>query len=162
MVQIIILLLLSGLSRGQADSVRVHKQGTVDITDMHAVDIDEGASWTRVEVDGPPPVIPELTSFKGSDFMFMVVGKKFYLVLQHKAQAAIGIPAGKGYAGCAAATFVKGKVRIDNLPSTTVICIHTDQGRFAEIRVEKYEPEYKNLAFSYTTWEKENAVPVKK
>jgi hypothetical protein len=119
------------------------------------LDLDgEGTYWVQVCFDCDEPQ-HLTTSYKGSDFMFQVVGKRQYFHPQHKAKFATGIPSGTGYAGCAGASYKKGMIRIDNLQPNTVVCVLTDKGRYSEIRVENYDPKLQRLSISYITWEKE-------
>ena len=135
----------------------IHTQGKVVLNSYDPMDVDGDAMReTLVCMDCVDTLAPH-TSFKGSDFMFQVVGKRQYFHPQHKARLATGIAAGMGYQGCAKATYVKGMVRIDNLPANTVVCVITNEGRYSEIKIEKFDPQMKRLSLSYTTWERENS-----
>jgi hypothetical protein len=147
------ILLLISVPGPQGSTHTIHKQGNFDLISYQAIDIDEGDSWVDACADCEEQ--PLLTSFKGSDFMFQVVGKRQYLHPQHKARLASGITRGTAYEGCARATYAKGKLRIDTLPPKSVICVITDKGRFSEVTIGDYDPQIKRLSFFYITWEKE-------
>ncbi len=161
MVQVIILFLLSGLPWGQAGAERVHKKGSISVENWRAFDLDEGASSSEKCIDCDYSGL-EPAGFIGSDFWFEAFGKRRYLHSQHKARFSKGIATNAGYAGCAAATYVRGRVRVDDLPTGATFCMRTNEGRYAEIRIESYDAKAKILKFLFTTWEKEKEAAVKK
>ena len=162
MARIILLILLSGMPWGQAGSERVHASGGFDLVDLEAVDLDGPLYGFVVIHDDERPVLPEYTTFEGSDFLYMVVGKRLYFGPQHKAVFSEGAVNPAGLAGCSAAKYVKDNLRIDTIPVGASICLRTSEGRYAEIKIEGFKPKEKRLKISYTTWEKENEGPAKK
>ena len=138
-----------GVERG------VHKQGTLELMNNGAVDIDEGRAWTTHCVDCRFQPEPK-TKFAGADFWFQVVlGKREYLHPENGAMLASADNKGAGYSGCAAAAYSAKKLRLDTFPAGAAICVRTDAGRYAEIRVESFDAKTTRLSLTYITWEKE-------
>lgn len=132
----------------------VHKQGKLDIDADCSVDLDKGARDCMVTLDGDgtdPRIHPH---GKAYDFWLQRNGKALHLIPQHGAALAIGDLKEAGFQGCALAQYAKGKIRIDDLPRGTHICVRTNEGRYAEMRLEESGLRSDRVAVTYVTWEK--------
>jgi len=132
----------------------VHRQGKLEIHESCSVDLDEGASvcWVTVDGDGTEPRIH--ARGKAYDFWLQRGGKALFLVPQNGAVLAIGNLKEAGLQGCATAQYGKGKTRVDDLPRGTYICVRTNEGRYAEMRLEDAGRVRDGVVVSYITWEK--------
>ena len=119
----------------------VHKQGKLDIDEYCSVDLDKGASDCIVTVDGDgtePRIHPR---GKAYDFWLQRNGKALYLIPQNGAALTIGDLKEVGFQGCGVAHYAKGSVR-------------TNEGRYAEMKLEDAGPKSDGVAVTYITWEK--------
>lgn len=160
---------LVGIAAMQDATPPVHKQGKMEVPHYWAADFDTGrvgyagksyiidSENDVVFMDGgedPPPIY--LTSFKGSDFWFEP-GARQYLRPQHGAMFSKQIVSDAAYSTCAVTAYSKNRVRVDNLPAGSLICIRTSAGRYANIQVNGYDRESYRLKLTYITWEKTNS-----
>jgi hypothetical protein len=163
----IVVCALLGFAALQDASPQILKQGKLVIPASCAVDIDDG----RIGFDKNAAVVDEKESlvliidgvyespipvsgtFKGSDFWFDG-GKQQFLRAQHGAQFSKGAVGSMEYAVCAAASYTKHDIRIDKLPASAQICIHTSEGRYASIQITHYDPKTAHLFLTYTIWQK--------
>lgn len=75
--------------------------------------------------------------------------------LRNGAEFAKGTMNEAGLSGCMAAPYAKGRLRVDGVPVGLHICVHTNQGRYAELRIdEAVRAGADHVLLSYTTWER--------
>lgn len=132
----------------------MHSHGKAVIFVSLAVDVEMNGGYLYVDFDDDSPVHPH-ASFKGSDFWFEVRGKKRFFNPQHGAMLALGSDSKTGYEGCSEAKYAKGRFRIDTLPMDASICVLSDEGRFAQVQIGKFDPKTTALSLAWTSWEKE-------
>ena len=144
---------LIGLFPLQDGTPKVHKQGELELYDARAADLDNDREFITVCVDCEDPIIQPIDSFKGSDFWFQA-GKRRYFHPQHGAMFARVTVGAAGYGYCANATYKRGSIRIDQLPSDAQICARTNERRYAAIHIISYIPESGKLTVAFITWEK--------
>ncbi len=160
MLVMIALIALLGVGGSQNTATQgadraVHKQGTVELMSNGAVDIDEGRAWTTHCEDCKFQPEPK-TKFKDADFWFQaLLGKRQYLHPENGAMLARTDNKGAGYSGCVAATYSAKTLRLDTLAAGAAICVRTDVGRYAEIRVESFDAKTTRLSLTYISWEKD-------
>jgi hypothetical protein len=162
MGRIVLLFWAFTLSLPQDAANTIRFQGKWNIGDREAVDLDVGDSGgIMTRIDGPDePFREPPMSFKGSDFWYEFEYKFQRLNPQHGARLARGRAAEAGLAGCSKATYAKGTIRIDDLPVGSHICVHTNEGRYSEMRIEEFDRKRKSFSFTYSTWKKDASDPV--
>jgi len=154
--RLLVFFVLLGIPLPQGTAVGIHSQGKLFMMDRYAADLDEGDQW--IQIDGYDDSYPNPPmSFKGSDFWYEWERKSEYLHPQHGARLARGGAAEAGFLGCSKAVYAKGAIRIDDLPVGSHICVHTNEGRFAEMRIEAFDKKEKTIWFTYTTWKKDDS-----
>jgi hypothetical protein len=132
----------------------VRKQGMLGVQDYCSVDLDEGTAQCTITLDGDGTQPPTHPRGKGYDFWYQPAGKARYLVPQNGALLSTGGQTEAGSSGCAAATYVKGRIRIDGLPPGTHICVRTSTGRLAEFLLNgSVDPKKGVVSITYITWE---------
>jgi hypothetical protein len=149
----IVICALLSLAALQGGSPKIHKQGEIDLYDASAVDLDKDPEGVTLCLNCEDPVVQHTESFKGSDFWFQA-GRRRYFHPQHGAMFAKVSAGATGYRYCANATYKRGAIRIDQLPSDAQICVRTDEQRYSAIQIIRYIPGSGSLSISYTTWEK--------
>ncbi|HEV3219978.1 MAG TPA: hypothetical protein VGZ48_09415 [Candidatus Acidoferrales bacterium] len=130
-----------------------HFQGKRTLIDRDTTDLDDGLNETLID-ESNDGILRSPLSFDGSDFWYGWDGKAERLHPQHGAQLARGGTAEAGYLGCSKAIYAKGVIRIDDLPVGSHICVHTNEGRYAEMRIESFDRKKKTISFTFTTWKK--------
>ncbi len=145
---------LIGVFALQDATQRIRLQGDLFFPDGCGVDLDDaggiGADFATDRVTEPEPT---KLSFKGSDFWFRA-GKRRYFIPQHGAMFSKSVFNAVGYRECAAATYTKGEICIDELPANAQICVRTSEGRFGSIQITRYDPKERMLYITHVTWEK--------
>lgn len=126
---------------------------TLDVSDQCSIALDGAKKecWVTLDGDGTQPKAH--SSGKEWDFWFDVSGKTRVLhPLNRVAFAKVGATE-VGKAGCEAAIYKRGPFPVGKLSSGSHICVHTGDGRYAEITIES-EPDSKgqNLRFAYVLW----------
>jgi hypothetical protein len=155
MIRAFAFLVLFGFPLVQGSAVGIHLQGSKTIWDRWAVDLDVDYTLIDDSNDDSPP--DPAMSFEGSDFWFGWDGKAERLHPQHHAKLAKGSSAELGFLGCSKATYAKGEIRIDDLPVGSHICVHTNEGRYSELRIESFDRKKKTITISFTTWVKNSS-----
>jgi hypothetical protein len=136
-----------GASAPAAPSVfTVHAQGVLAIPQTNLVDLDRG-------VLAPP--------MSDVDLWFeAVTWTERYLSAVNGATMAVVGTSPPGRAGCASAALHAGRVSIDTLTVGVYACVRTNQGRYAQVRIEQMpgpqpaagEPA-PSLSIAFTTYE---------
>jgi hypothetical protein len=131
------------LERGQ-----VLCTGRLEIAQTDTADLDDGrphAAWR-----GP-----------GGDLWYQAVSEQeAYLTPRNGSSLSSVSPAPRGYVGCLAATYTQHQIPVAQIRPPAYVCVRTDAGRLAEIRVDeiyaKYPvlaPAHKTVSLTYTTWQ---------
>ncbi len=131
----------------------VRKTGQLRVNTHCEVDLDDGECVCMITLDGDASDPPAHPGGKEDDFRLEPDGSRLYLQPRHHAQFAMGSAAEAGFSGCSSAAYRKGRLRIDGLPAGRHICVRTNQGRFAELRIDEARPKADSVLLSYTTWE---------
>jgi beta-lactam-binding protein with PASTA domain len=125
---------------GASSGVSVRTRGQLDIPAGRAADLDQGSVATsRVEAD--------------LGFPRITAGDPYIEPLNKASMAKVPrvTPDGKS---CASAPLSTAKIFIRDLPQNSLVCVRTNQGRYAVFRiVEPIAPTAPTLKISYTTWE---------
>jgi hypothetical protein len=95
-----------------------HFQGKRTLIDRDTTDLDDGLNETLID-ESNDGILRSPLSFDGSDFWYGWDGKAERLHPQHGAQLARGGTA--------------------DLPVGSHICVHTNEGRYAEMRIESFD-----------------------
>jgi len=129
-------------------------EGSLEVIEHCSVDVDAGALACIVTLDGSPTDPPQHPRESQYDFWLQPAGKALYLTPLNGTLLTKGDVTEPGFQGCEAASYSKGRVRIDGLPPHSTICIHTGIGRYAELILEKTaKPGADRLSLRYVTWE---------
>ena len=156
MIRTLAVFLLLSIPLPQEAPTGVHASAKRTLIDREATDVD--ARGTEVLIDeSNDGVLRSPLSFEGSDFWYGWDGKAERLHPQHGARLAKGGSAEAGYLGCSKAVYAKGAIRIDDLPIGSHICVHTNEGRYSELRIESFDRGKKTLSFTFTTWVKNDS-----
>lgn len=132
----------------------IHKQGKIEVPDYCSVNLDRGQCSCTVTLDGDGSEPRHHPGGKGWDFWYQTDGKASYLHPQNGGRLAVGGPSGAGFSGCTAADFSKRRIRVDQLPAGTHVCLRNKAGRVAEIELDGVNPKNRRLQIAYVTWEK--------
>ena len=77
-----------------------------------------------------------------------------YITPINGAKISVGNRRNRGYAGCAAARYSRGRVSLSDIPVGSYICVKTNEGRISQFRVNEISRRSpKVLKIGYTTWE---------
>lgn len=156
MIRVFALLFLLSVSPNQNVPPRIHSEGKSVICNSNALDVDRGGVAVIIDERNDPSTLVQISSFKGSDFWFENSGKRRYFHPQHGAQFAVRVQ-GKTERSCGPGsqlTYSKARMRIDDIPLGSPICILTDVGCRGEIRIKAFDPKDTALTLEWTTWEK--------
>ena len=104
----------------------------LSVGDYCSVALDSGEVDCVVMLDGDGEPKQHPTGRKWH-FWFEEVGKMRTLVPQNGTRFAKPAPVEFGKAGCQAATFKSGRLRVDQLPAGSHVCVQTRSGRYAEL-----------------------------
>ena len=105
-----------------------------------------------VDGDGTEPTHP---GGKNWDFWFEASGKALFLNPQNRTMFANSGASEAGKAGCKAAVYKRGRLRIDTLPSGSHVCVLTGHRRYAELTLElegTTRPQSGPLQVNYILW----------
>jgi hypothetical protein len=149
------LVLLTAAALFATFSGQVRKTGQVRVFLHCALDLDDGGCECVVTLDGDGTQPPSHPSGKADDLRLEPDGSRLYLQPRHRAEFAKGTVSEAGLSGCVTAPYVKGRLRVDGLPMGIHICVRTNQGRHAELRMdEAVRAGADHVLLSYTTWER--------
>ncbi len=149
------LVLLTSAALFASSSGQVRKTGQMRVNLHCAVDLDDGICECVVTLDGNGTEFPSHPSGKDDDFRLEPRGSGLCLQPRHRAEFARGTASKAGLSGCMNATYVKGQLRVDQLPLGNHICVRTNQGRYSELRIdEAIRRGADQVLLSYTTWER--------
>jgi hypothetical protein len=119
------LLVLSSIA-GPTETVR--HEGSMRISSHCSVDLDAGNRECNVILDGDGTQSPGYPSSKDIDFRVEPDGTRLYLRPRNGAQLALCDKAGR--TACNSVRYLKQRLRVDDLPQGTHICVQTSQGRY--------------------------------
>jgi hypothetical protein len=137
-----------------AASGQIRRVGQLTVHPHCAVDLDKGVCECVVTLDGDGREPPSHPPGRDDDFRLEPSGKGLYIQPRHGTLLAKGTSVESGLTGCLAAQYAKAKVRLDGLPPGTYICVHTNEKRYAEVRVdEAIRVGVDRVVLSYKTWE---------
>jgi hypothetical protein len=138
-----------------ASSGQIRRAGQLTVHPHCAVDLDQGVCECIVTLDGDARESPSHPSGKHDDFRLEPSGSRLYLRPQHGTSLAKGTSIESGLTGCMAAQYTKTRLRVDGLSTGTYICVHTNEGRYAEVRVEDaIRAGAERVLLSYKTWDR--------
>lgn len=91
----------------------------------------------------------------GADIWFQAVtSSKRYLKPRNGAKMAVGDRSNRGYAGCSVASYSAQRVKLNQFPVGSYICMKTSAGRISQFRVNAITGgAVKKLKLGYTTWQ---------
>jgi hypothetical protein len=131
---------LAGLAATTASAgPGTHSMGVVQVKQTYQVDIDEGV----------------VTAGAAADLWFEAASPThFFLAPVHGAQFSLKNTVQPDYAACQTASYSSGKIPLGMAPPYTYICIKTNHGRYAQIRIDGMSVSggLKVLVFSHRTW----------
>ncbi len=149
------LVLLTAAALFATSSAQVRKTGQMRVNLHCAVDLDDGKCECVITLDGDGTEFPSHPPGKDDDFRLEPRGSGLYLQPRHSAEFAKGTASEAGFSGCIGVTYVKGWLRVDDLPVGDHICVSTNQGHYAELRIdEAIRRGADQVLLSYTTWER--------
>ncbi|HTN73376.1 MAG TPA: PASTA domain-containing protein [Methylomirabilota bacterium] len=121
-----------------APAISIRSKGLLTIPEGRAADLDEGTVGSRVEADiGFPRGGPAGRYVESLNGALMAIVPRV-------------TPDGKS---CAAAKLATAKFSVADLPANTLVCVRTNQGRYAYFRVlEAVGPSPGTLKIGYVTW----------
>ncbi len=124
------------------DNDPIHAHGSIDVSQLCAIDIDEGKSTCTI----PPARDPD------SDF-WVRVGQRgeLYIVPLNGVRLALDPPTEWSKSGCISAVYSNREVRIDGLPLGSRVCIRTSRDRYAQVDLIK--SEIKKVKMAFITWQ---------
>jgi hypothetical protein len=141
-------------------AAQAEQRKTLTMNDQCSVALKGGKIECMVilDSDGTEPK-PHPTG-KEWDFWFEQIGKLRTLVPQNGTRFAKPAPVEFGKAGCQASAFKSGRLRVDQLPAGSHICVRSASGNYAELilnaeLIRDASPRASNdeLRFSYILWD---------
>jgi len=138
-----------------ASSRQIRRAGQLTVHPHCAVDLDEGVCECIVTLDGDGTEPPSHPPGKNDDFRLEPSGSRLHIQPRHGTSLAKDTSVELGLTGCMAAQYTKARLRVDGLPAGTYICVHTNEGRYAEVRVdEAIRAGAERVLLSYKTWDR--------
>jgi Carboxypeptidase regulatory-like domain len=137
----------------------IHAQGSIQIPQSCAVDIDEGKSFCTVELDGRGTVPPARDA--ESDFWLRIGAKgEVYMTPRNGVTLALNPLTEQSKAACASAAYLSKEVRIDGLPIGSRVCVRTTRDRYAQVVfVEGVPLRAERVKMSFITWQGTADIP---
>lgn len=130
----------------------IHAQGSIEVPDLCAVDIDEGKVICSVELDGRKTIPP----IRNPDDDFWIktgMNGNVYLKLRNGTSVALNPPTEWSKFGCIIASFSTKEVRIDGLRLGSRVCIRTNRDRIAQVTFDRpIKPREANFKLHFVTW----------
>ena len=110
----------------------IHAQGTVEVSPLCAVDIDEGKSTCTIELDGCG-TIPPMRNPDPDFWLRSGPSGEIYLAPLNRTSFSLNPHTESSKSGYIAAVYSTQAVRIDGLPTGSRICIRTNRDRYAKV-----------------------------
>lgn len=91
----------------------------------------------------------------GSDLWFQAATPtKFFLKPINGAKMAVGNKSNRGFAGCSIASYSSQRVKLNQIPVGSYVCMKTGAGRISQFRMnKKINGPVKKIKIGYTTWQ---------
>jgi hypothetical protein len=148
-------LLLAAGALFSASSGPIRRAGQLTVNPHCAVDLDRGVCECMVTLDGDGTEFPSHPPGKDDDFRLEPGGSRLYIQPRHGTLLAKPTSVESGLTGCMAAQYAKARMRVDGFPAGACICVRTNEGRYAELRVDEVIRASANrVLLSYKTWER--------
>jgi hypothetical protein len=137
----------------------IHSEGSIEVPQLCAVDIDEGKSFCTVELDGRGTIPPARDA--DSDFWLRIgVRGEVYMTPRNGATLALNPPTEWSKAGCASASYSSKEVRIDGLPIGSRVCLRTTLDRYAQVAFFQVIPlRAEKVKTNFITWQGKADMP---
>lgn len=132
---------------------QIHKEGNLQVYRNCSVDLMQGEATCLTAQDGEQGEPSGHPKSKNEDFWFEKSKDSSYISPLHNAMLFKGGLKEAGYDGCQDANFSKSRLRIDNLPVGTHICVRTGKWHYAELRLSGFDTEGERALFTFVTWE---------
>jgi hypothetical protein len=143
--------LLPLLAGAQGDTDAPKLEGHLRLTDHCSVDLDLGQSECMVILDGDGTESPGYPPNKKADFRVELDGAQMYFRPVHGAE--ISRCGGTGLNTATGAKYARRRLRVDDLPSGSHICIRTNEGRYGQLTINKLtKPPLDSIELTYLVW----------
>ena len=131
----------------------IHAQGTIEVPQRCAVDIDEGKSTCTTGPDGRGAIAPMRDP--DSDFWLRAgANGETYLVPLNGTGLALNPRTVWSKSGCIAAVYSTKAVRIDGLPIGSRVCILTNRDRYAQVAFfDVVKSRANRIRMAFITWQ---------
>ncbi len=115
----------------------VHSSGSLDIGASYLADLDAG-----------------VISIAGGDIWYHAVNATTRYLEPANGATMAKVSGSVGKNGCMSAPLSSSPINFTNLPVGTYVCVHTNEGRYSQFRVNAlFGPAPSTLRIGYTTWE---------
>jgi hypothetical protein len=139
------------LAGAESDTVAPKLEGHLRVTDHCSVDLDLGQSECMVILDGDGTESPGYPPNKKADFRVELDGAQIYFRPVHGAE--ISRCGGAGLNAATGAKYARRRLRVDDLPSGSHICIRTNEGRYGQLTINKLtKPPLDSIELTYLVW----------
>jgi len=108
---------------------RVHREGTLEVRENCMISLDAGSAVCPTRNNGAPPNAPA----KPDDIRIERDNDRLYFVPTSGAAIGKGNSSLSGPYKCSSANYANSRIRIDDLPEGSPICLQTHEGRRAEL-----------------------------
>jgi hypothetical protein len=143
--------ILSLLAGADVETVAPKLEGQLRVTGNCSVDLDLGESECMAILDGDGTGSPGYPPNKKADFRVELDGSQIYFRPVHGAE--ISRCGGMGLNAAAGAVYGRRRLRIDDLPSSSHICVRTNEGRYGQLTIGKVaKPAFHNVELTYEVW----------
>jgi hypothetical protein len=129
--------------------MRTQSFGTVEVHENCGVDLDHGKATCPTKIDGPSP-----RNDKAEDLWLETQGGGLYLTPNSGALLTLGETASPMVHGpCYSPRYSNSRIRIDDLPEGTPVCVRTNEGRQAFLAVWFKKPVCveRDISIEYVT-----------
>lgn len=153
MMQPLVAALLGIALLAWAANAPIHKEGNLEVYKNCSVDLMAGNATCLLPQDGEQGDPSGHPKNKNEDFWFEKSKDAAYLVPLNSAVFSKGGLKEAGSAGCLDVNYSKNKVRLDNLPMGTHICVRTGKYHYGELRLSGFDSEGDRALFTFVAWE---------
>jgi hypothetical protein len=139
------------LAAAERDTGAPKLEGHLRVMDHCSVDLDLGQSECMVILDGDGTESPGYPPSKKADFRVELDGAQIYFRPVHGAEASRC--GGAGLNAATGAKYARRRLRVDDLPSGSHICIRTNEGRYGQLTINKLtKPPLDSIELTYLIW----------
>lgn len=137
----------------------IHAQGSLEVPQLCAVDIDEGKVTCTIELDGRATIPPAKDA--DSDFWLKIGGRgEVKFSPRNGVTLALNPATESSRDGCASAAYSSADVRVDGLPLGSRICLRTTRGRYAQVEFSGViRLRAKRVKIEFVTWQGKVDIP---